>query len=336
MKETATLITGASGEIGQALIQSLSETADHSLVSFDLAPLPEDLRGRTTHITGNILDKELLQSLAETYQFQAIFHMAAMLSTTGEHNPVQAHQVNTGGTLDLLEIAAEQSQQRSHPVKFIFPSSIAAYGLPDHETKQAVGKIKEYHWTEPTTMYGCTKLYCEKLGAYFSENYLQLADENPARLDFRALRFPGLISAFTVPSGGTSDYGPEMIHAAAQNKAYHCFVQPEVKIPFMVMPDAVRSLIMLAEAPWESLSQRVYNVTSFSLSAQDFRELVVGAFPAAEIDFTPDEKRQAIVDSWPADLDDSTARRDWHWDPQYDVQTAFQEYLLPNIRRRYS
>jgi len=336
MQEKSILITGASGEIGQALIESLSESTTDQLVSLDLSPLPESLEGQSTHIVGNILDKNLLTELAAEYRFQTIYHLAAMLSTTGEHKPLLAHQVNTGGTLDLLDIAAEQSQRYDQPVKFIFPSSIAAFGLPDLETKQKYFRIQEDQCTNPTTMYGCTKLYCEKVGSYFSEHYLQLNEEQPTRLDFRALRFPGLISAFTVPSGGTSDYGPEMIHAAAQGQPYACFVRPEVRIPFMVMPDAVRSLLLLAQAPAGNLSRRVYNVTSFSLSAQEFSEMVAEAFPEAEIYFAPDEKRQAIVDSWPADLDDSAAREDWGWEPQYDASRACQDYLLPNIRRRYS
>lgn len=336
MKKKVTFITGASGEIGQALIDSLAEDQSQALLTLDLNPLPKVMQGKTTHILGNLLDKELLQNLADEYHLETIYHLAATLSTTGEHKPMMAHKVNTQGTLGLLNIAAEQSEQFHQSVKFIFPSSIAAYGLPDLETKNGHPQIKEHDWTEPTTMYGCTKLYCEKVGTYFSEHYLQLSSHQPMRIDFRALRFPGLISAFTVPSGGTSDYGPEMIHAAAQGKIYHCFVRPEATIPFMIMPDAVRSLLLLANAPPKDLTRRVYNVTSFSLSAQDFREMIIQAFPAAEILFSPDEKRQGIIDTWPAGLDDSAARQDWGWKPEYDAARAFHEYLLPNIREQYS
>ena len=130
-------------------------------------------------------------------------------------------------------------------------------------------------------------------------------------IDFRSLRFPGLISAVTLPSGGTSDYAPEMLHAAAQGKPYRCFVEPHVRIPFMAMPDATTALVHLAAAPKESLSQLVYNVTSFSLSAAEIRDLVLEAFADASIDFEPDMKRQAIVETWPADLDDTAASQDW-------------------------
>jgi len=184
-------------------------------------------------------------------------------------------------------------------------------------------------------MYGANKLYCEMLGIYFSVHYRQLAAEQPVMLDFRSLRFPGLISAFTLPSGGTSDYGPEMLHAAAQDKPYACFVRSDVSIPFMAMPDAVKSLVLLARAPAKSLGRRVYNVTSFSLTAEEFKQQVLNYFPGAEIGYKPDLKRQNIVDSWCADMDDSPARRDWGWQPAYDLDRSFREYLVPNIRKRY-
>jgi nucleoside-diphosphate-sugar epimerase len=277
----------------------------------------------------------LLERLISEYEFVTIYHLAALLSTRGEFTPNTAHQVNVEGTRHLLAMAAEQSEWRGAPVKFIFPSSIAVYGLPDLETKNQYARVREWEWNYPRTMYGANKLYCELLGIYFSEYYRQLAEHQPVMLDFRALRFPGLISAFTLPSGGTSDYGPEMLHAAAEGKAYDCFVRPDVCIPFMAMPDAVKSLLKLAQTPAKMLKQRVYNVTSFSLSAQEFKDQVLKYFPEAEIGFKPDLKRQTIVDSWCADMDDSPACRDWGWKPDYDLERAFGEYLVPNIRERY-
>jgi nucleoside-diphosphate-sugar epimerase len=154
-------------------------------------------------------------------------------------------------------------------------------------------------------------------------------------LDFRSVRFPGLISAFTIPSGGTSDYGPEMLHAAAQGQPYECFVREDTTINFMAMPDAIRALLDLAKAPAEKLNQRVYNVSSFSLSAEAFCQQVSRAFPAAQITYQPHPKRQGIVDTWPMDTDDTRARRDWGWQPEYDLARSFEEYLVPNIRKRY-
>lgn len=144
-----------------------------------------------------------------------------------------------------------------------------------------------------------------------------------------------MISSETVPTGGTSDYGPEMLHAAAKGVSYDCFVRPDTRLPFMVMPDAVKSLISLKEAPRQALTQTVYNVTSFNPSAQELYELTVVAFPKADIRFVPDCHRQCIVDSWPADIDDSAAQRDWGWQPDYNFDRAFSEYLIPVIRARY-
>ncbi|HSH03309.1 MAG TPA: NAD-dependent epimerase/dehydratase family protein [Anaerolineae bacterium] len=334
MRKKVTLITGASGEIGHELVTSLAEKGV-SLLTLDLHELPEDVQPLAEHIKGSIIDENVLSHIVSEYEVDTIYHLAALLSTRAEFVPEQAHKVNVDGTLGLLQLAARQSQWRQEPVKFIFPSSIAVYGLPDLVTKERDGWVRERDWNYPQTMYGCNKLYCEQLGRYYSRAYKQLAKEKPVMLDFRSLRFPGLISAFTLPSGGTSDYGPEMIHAAAKGEPYACFVREDAIIPFMAMPDAVHSLLTLAEAPIENLSQTVYNVTSFSLTAGEIRDWVLKSFPEAEIGFEPHEKRQAIVDSWPAGLDDSKAQRDWGWKPKYDLERAFSEYLIPNIAKRY-
>jgi nucleoside-diphosphate-sugar epimerase len=336
MPDKKVLITGACGEIGQALIQSLSAEKNTEIISLDLKPLPQKLDGQSRHLQADLLDKEVIASLENETGISHIYHLAAVLSTSAERDPLLAHQINSCITIDLLEMAARKSQAGNDPVKFLFPSSIAVYGLPDLETKQIVPPVKENQYTDPTTMYGCSKLYCEKVGVYYSEHFQQLADQIPTRVDFRSIRFPGIISAFTIPSGGTSDFGPEMIHAAAQGRPYKSFVRPDVTIPFMMMPDAVHSLIMLADIPLEKLSQRIYNITSFSLSADDFKKMALKGFPQAQISFEPDPKRQAIVDTWPMDIDDSPARADWGWKPVYENREICQEYLLENITRHYS
>ena len=184
-------------------------------------------------------------------------------------------------------------------------------------------------------MYGCNKLYCEQLGDYYAKHYKQLSADAIARVDFRAVRFPGLISALTLPAGGTSDYAPEMTHCAAKGETYHCFVRPDTTIPFMAMPDGVDALLQVASAPRQRLTRTTYNLTAFSRSASDIREVVVRAFPHATIEYGIDPKRQAIVDSWPADVDDSAARGDWGFAPRYDFDRAFEDYLIPTIRERY-
>lgn len=335
MRKSAILITGAAGEVGQALIQRLLAERSEQIVTLDLNALPPEMESKVTHYRGDILDRSLIDRLISAYEFEEVYHLAALLSTRAEFSPDAAHRVNVAGTMEMLHMAAQQSEWRHEPVRFIFPSSIAAFGIPDLDTKSKYARVREWEWNYPRTMYGCNKLYCEHLGIYFSDHYRQLASQEPVKLDFRSVRFPGLISAFTVPSGGTSDFGPEMLHAAAKGEPYACFVREDVRIPFMAMPDAVKALRTLAQAPRQRLSRHDYNVTSFSLSAGEFGAWVLRFFPDAQITYDPDLKRQAIVDSWPADLDDSFACRDWDWQPDYGVERAFEEYLIPNIRRRY-
>jgi len=337
MRKPVILITGANGEIGHALIEYFAERNDHDIVAIDLSPMDEPLRPKcqATHV-GDILDNDLLQRIISEYEIHAIYHLAALLSTRAEYSPDSAHRVNVDGTLNLLKLAHEQARWHGNKVKFLFPSSIAVYGLPDQATKDRTGRIRESEWNFPTTMYGCNKAYCEHLGRYLSLHYRQLAaDRSPSGVDFRAVRFPGLISAVTMPAGGTSDFAPEMIHYAAQGKPYACFVEPQARIPFLAMPDAILALTRLAEAPSERLTQRVYNVGAFSISAEEIRRYVVQAFPKAQITFEPDVPRNAIISTWPADVDDSPARQDWDWRPDYDADRAFNEYLMPTISRRY-
>ena len=210
---------------------------------------PELSRQCTAVLVGDILDSHLLERLRGEFEISAVFHLAALLSTRAEFVPETAHEVNVQGTLGLLRLAVEEARSHGRPVKFLFPSSIAVYGLPDLRTKREAGRIVEREWLLPVTMYGCNKLYCEHLGRYFARHYHQLAVQaEPSGVDFRAIRFPGLISAFTVPSGGTSDYASEMIHAAAQDRPYACFVREDTRIPFMAMPDAITALLALLDA----------------------------------------------------------------------------------------
>jgi threonine 3-dehydrogenase len=329
------LVTGACGEIGQALVQNLAKQGGYRIVTADLMPLPEAIRGLSAeHVQGDLVNR--VKQFYD-YDFDVIFHLAASLSSKAEVATEEAHRINVEGTMQLLMLAAYKSEKYKKPVKFLFPSSIAAYGMPDLETKKAAGRVKEADWDIPHTMYGCNKLYCEKLGIYYSRFCGQRhLDENPpVMLDFRAIRFPGLISAFTLPSGGTSDYGPEMLHHAAQGKPYACFVREDTKISFMAMPDAIKSLMMLTDAPREKLNHQVYNIAAFALTAGEFRDRALKAFPGARITFEPNPRRQGIVDSWPEDVDDSLARADWGWKPDYDADRFFEDYFLPEIRKRY-
>ncbi len=338
-RNSAILVTGAGGEVGYGLIQGLHDQGHRDIVAIDIRELQPELRELCMEtFVGDICDENLLGRLLAMYEVREIFHLAALLSTRAEFSPETAHAVNVGGTQSLLKLAAEQARSHGQRVKFIFPSSIAAYGIADLETKTAAGKVHEDEHLSPTTMYGCNKLYCEHLGRYYQNHYRQLAQDRVTNiLDFRCVRFPGLISADTVPSGGTSDYAPEMIHAAAQGQSYASFVRPDAKIPFMAMPDAIEATLQLAAADESKLTRRVYNLSSFSPSAGEFAEIVKEHFPAAETTFDAiDKRRQAIIDSWPEDVDDSAARNDWGFAPKYELQAAFEDYLVPRIKATYT
>jgi nucleoside-diphosphate-sugar epimerase len=337
MRKPVVLITGAGGEIGHGLIERLAADGSRHIITLDVARIDPTL-ARHVHreIAGSILDRNLLDRILTEFDVDLVFHLAALLSTRSEISPVTAHEVNVEGTLNLLEFAQREGESHGRPVVFLYPSSIAVYGLPSLEAKRQAGRVSEDQWASPTTMYGCNKLYCEQLGRYYAKHYKQLAaDPVSGRVDFRAVRFPGLISAVTVPSGGTSDYAPEMIHAAAKGEPYACFVRPDSKIPFMAMPDGVDALLTLAQAPRARLTRTAYNLGAFAPAADEVRAEVLRAFPAAAISYANDIKRQGIVDSWPADVDDSVARRDWGFAPKYGFETAFRDYLIPTIRERY-
>jgi len=337
LKKTV-LITGANGEIGHGLINHLADLDDIEVAALDLNPLDERLAKKcTVTMVGDILKKALLENLSTAHNFETIYHLAALLSTRAEREPPLAHHVNVDGTLNLLELAVTQSRLQGREIKFIYPSSIAVYGLPNLAAKNQRVAIKESEWCHPRTMYGINKLYCEQLGNYYAHFYRQLdAQPSPGRIDFRSIRFPGLISAVTVPAGGTSDYASEMIHYAAQGKPYACFVRDDTRIPFMAMPDAIGAILALEAAQRDRLSQQVYNISAFNPSAKDLYDLVHGAFPKAEVTFDSDKKRQAIVDSWPAAVDTTAAGRDWGWKPDYPLKRAFEEYLFPAVRKRYA
>jgi threonine 3-dehydrogenase len=336
MRKPVTLVTGAGGEIGHGLVTRLASSGT-AMITLDITPLEPVLTACVTRVfTGSITDTSVLDRILAEFEVDFVFHLAALLSTRAEFTPVTAHQVNVEGTLNLLEFSQRQGESHGRTVVFVYPSSIAAYGIRDIAAKIRAGRVREDDFAYPMTMYGCNKLYCEQLGRYYACHYKQLSAQVTPHVDFRGVRFPGLMSGSTVPSGGTSDYGSEMLHAAATGEPYACFVRPDTTIPFMAMPDAVEALLALGHAARQPLTRTAYNVTAFNPSAAEIREVVLKAFPDAAITYDVDAKRQRIVDSWPADLDESAARADWGFNPSYDFERAFSEYLIPTIRRRYA
>ena len=339
MTKSTILITGAMGEVGHSLINYFLEQTDSSIVTTDLNPWHQTTQSifdqkRITHYQGDITDPSLTAKLFSEHNFDGIFHLAAILSSGGEKNPVRTHQVNVNGTLELLELAQQQSLSRKIRTKFMFPSTIAIYGVGQNENPN---NISENQCLNPIPMYGANKLYIEHLGRYYSNSYkFTTLTDSDCLLDFRAVRYPGLLSSETVPTGGTSDYASEMIHSAAQNKPYECFVSQESTLPFMTMPDAISALTKLYQADSKRLTQTVYNVSAFSVSAAEIAAMVKTYLPNSVVTYKPHAKRQTIVTTWPNSIDDSAARKDWDWNPKFNFEDAFAKYLIPNIKRKYN
>ena len=338
MRKSAILITGANGEMGHGLIAALHQKNNINIVALDLNPLDDSISALANEeLIGNILDQGLIEQLNGEYEFDTIYHLAALLSTRAEFSPRAAHDVNVGGTLNLLNLAIEQGRSQGNAVKFFFPSSIAVYGFSGLDEKNAAGAIKEDSHRNPTTMYGCNKLYCEHLGNYYTNNYQRLGAEKHQRyIDFRSIRFPGIISSKTIPTGGTSDYIPEMLHAAAKGEAYNCFVREDTQIPFMTMPDAICAITTLMDAPEANISRTVYNIRSFAPTAEEFRQKVLEYFPSAKIGYKVAGKRQKMVDSWPADTVDNMAKNDWNWKPVHELDSGMKDYLVPDLQLMYN
>ena len=331
------LITGAGGEVGHGLIRALSDAGHTEIVAIDLREIDPDLRAlcRET-FAGDICDQGLIGRLNAMFEFTEIYHLAALLSTRSEFIPETAHDVNVGGMINMLRLAVDQARSHGRRVRFIYPSSIAVYGMPDLKTKQSVGAVKEDQYLTPTTMYGCNKLYAEHLGRYYARHYRQLAEDRVHDLlDFRCVRYPGLISAETLPSGGTSDFAPEMIHAGAAGTPYRCFVREDTRIPFMTMGDAIDATLALAQADESRLTQCVYNLGAFAPTAAELADMTRRFFPGADITFGPDTARQGIVDTWPEDVDCSAAASDWDFKPSHTLESAMRDVLVPRISERY-
>lgn len=327
MRKSAILITGANGEIGHGLITYFNKLNIHNIITLDLVPLASHIKKLVnTEIIGNILDKQILQKLNSEYNFHSIYHLAALLSSKSEIDPLLANNINTQGTLNLLQFASEHNNG-NNKLKFFFPSSIAVYGLNSLKEKEQAGAVREEQFLNPLTIYGCNKLYCEYLGNYYKNKY---------QIDFRAIRFPGIISSQTLPTGGTSDYFSEMLHSAAQGKKYICFVNGASKIPFMTMPDAVQAICMLMDAEITTLNRIIYNIRSFSPYTKEVIKKIILLFPNAKIDYKINYSRQNMINSWPSDTSDINARQEWNWRPQHNFNTAFSDYLLPDLKKLYS
>lgn len=328
------LLTGAAGEIGHGLVDALSSDPDVHLIAVDLRDPGKALRKNLDDLhLGDICDRTFVDHIVTMHEVTEIVHLAALLSTRAEHVPEKAHEVNVEGTFNLLRIAAEQAQSFGRVVKFTVPSSIAVYGLSPQE-KSLGGRVGLDECLRPVTMYGANKLYCEALGRYYGRHYRSLTSDGPPPIDFRCLRLPGVLAAETKPTGGTSDFVPEMIHAAAAGRPCECFVSPDTRIPWMTMPECVQAMLQLMQA--ESVPLCIYNVASFSASAGEVEAALRVHFPDFRVTHVPHEGRQAMVNTWPDDVDVSASMKDWGYVPKWNLEQALEHYIVPALRRQYA
>tara|TARA_Y100001935_G_scaffold200082_1_gene168360 strand:- start:478 stop:1449 length:972 start_codon:yes stop_codon:yes gene_type:complete len=318
------LITGLNGEMGSALVQKLNELGKNNIIGLDIKPIKESLKPFVTkHYVGDIKDKNLIKKIFTDNKLNEVYHLAAILSTKAEASPFLSHQINVDGFLNLLA----EIENYNSLVKFFFASSIAVYHLNENKNIE----ISENEFCNPSNMYGCNKLYCEKIGSYFSKY-----SKNMNNLDFRSIRFSGIISAQTLPVGGTSDYAPEMIHSAIRNKNYTCFVNSESCIPFMIMPDAIEGIIKLMDTDKSRLKHDVYHIQSFSPTVEMIYQKLKLSFPKFKLNYDINKRRQFLINSWPNKLNQSAAVEDWDWSPKFDFDKSFDEYLIPIIADYYA
>ena len=319
MDKKVILITGSNGEIGKSLIDKLSK--NNTIIALDVN---HNSKSNIETINGSILDNNILNKINNKYKLSEIYHLAAVLSTKAQKNPSLSNEVNYNGTINLLEIARLQAKKYNHSIKFFFPSSIAIYNMLNSDLNNNINEKDNIN--NPITEYGKAKLKCEKIGI---EKYLIKG------VDFRCIRFPGIISAISRPTGGTSDYAPEMIHAAFLNEKYNCFVNNKTILPFIAMPDAIDAIIKLMNTSKENIKSRIYNVTSFSPSVSDLEIKIKEFFPNFKLSYDIDKNRQKIVDSWPNFINDTLAREEWGWSSNLNFDNFFINYINPNLKEYY-
>ena len=304
------LITGALGQIGSELTPFLRKRyKNENVVASDIKPRSEGImhqEGPFEHI--DCLNAQEIYSAVKKYKIDTIFHLAAILSASGEKNPQLAWKVNINGLYNVLEIA------REYKCAVFTPSSIAAFGpsTPKDSTPQETIQ-------RPTTIYGLTKVTGELLCDYYYFKY---------KVDTRGVRFPGIISYLTLPGGGTTDYAVEIFYQALKYKKYTCFLDKNTSLDMMYIPDALKAAVNLMEADSSKLKHRnAYNITAESFTPEELAQEIKKYIPDFEMKYDIDPMRQAIADSWPNQLDDSAAREDWGWSPDYNLKAMTKDMI---------
>ena len=303
------LVIGSCGQIGSELVPALREKYgnDNVIATGRRTPPPKELKEGGPFIYLDALEIDSLKRVFYEYEIDTIFHMASILSATGEKIPQTAWDINMNGLINILETS------RNYKIKnIIWPSSIAAFGptTPRDNTPNIT-------ILQPTTMYGITKVAGELLAEYYYKKY---------GLDTRSMRLPGIISSETLPGGGTTDYAVEIFYEAIKKKQYTCFLKEDTVLPMMYMPDCLKCMIDLLEADSSKLKRRVYNVTGMSFSAGEIAAEIKKHIPEFKIDYKPDF-RQEIADSWPRSIDDSLAREEWGWNPSFNLASMTKDMI---------
>ncbi len=305
MSSKKILVIGALGQIGTDLTEALvHQWGPAQIVTADLRP--QGPKASLTHETLDVLDFQRLKQIVEQHHIQEIYHLAAALSAKAEQNPQWAWELNLKSLLNVLEIAKDKG------IKVFWPSSMAAFGpsAPQPAPQQCM--------MDPTSVYGISKVAGEAWCAWYHRHH---------GVDVRSLRFPGLISWKTSPGGGTTDYAVDIFHSAVAARPYTCFLSEDTRLPMMYMPDAIRAIMELMDAPASCLTVRhAYNLTAMSLTPKELTEAIREKIPTFEIRYEPDF-RQAIADSWPEEIDDQVARRDWGWKPTFTVSGLVTEMI---------
>lgn len=302
------LVTGSYGQIGTELIGALRKKyGGKNVVATGRKKPPAILRKDGPYLQLDVLDTNQLHAMLVDYDIDIVIHNASLLSGTGEKNPQLAYRTNIEGAYNVFEAVRILNLDQ-----VMIPSSIAAFGpsTPKENTPNDV-------IMRPTTAYGVSKVFIELWGEYYVKRY---------NIDFRSLRYPGIISAETLPGGGTTDYAVEIFYEALKNKKYTSFLNKGTYLPMMYMPDCLKCTIDLIEADVSKLKHRSFNITAMSFAPEEIAAEIKKYIPEFEMSYEPDF-RQQIAESWPASLDDSAAREEWGWNPDYDLAAMTKDML---------
>lgn len=304
------IVIGSSGQIGTELVMELrAKYGNDNVVASDLKTAAKEVMESGPFEKFDALDKVKLFELVKKHNITQVYLLAAMLSATAEQKPMFAWKLNMDSLFNVLELARE-----GHIQKIYWPSSIAVFGptTPRENTPQ-------YTIVEPSTVYGISKQTGERWCEWYFRKY---------GVDTRSLRYPGLIGWKSAPGGGTTDYAVHIFHEALKTKSYQCFLSENTVLPMMYMQDAIRATIEIMEAPAEKITIRgAYNLAGFSFSPKDIAAEIRKSIPDFKITYKPDF-RQQIADSWPASIDDSEAKKDWGWKPEFDLSTMSADMLI--------